>query len=127
MVDSQRHLDWLAMAKKDFHAAQVLFEHNIDNSLVCFHCQQAIEKYLKGYLLKNSKLLCEGHGLIKLCKMCEQFNEHFQIYLKDVAFINEYYIETRYPADEPLIIPDEDTRECIAITEKILHFIDEII
>lgn len=127
MVDSQHYFDWITMAKKDYRAAQILLEHGADNSLVCFHCQQAIEKYFKGYLLKKSNSLVEGHGLIKLCKLCESYHRDFHNFLKDVAFINEYYLETRYPADEPLIVSDEDTRECMAITEKVLNFIDEVI
>jgi HEPN domain-containing protein len=125
MVDSQRYMDWIETAKKDYRAAQILFEHGADNSLVCFHCQQAIEKCFKGYLVKNNGVLVEGHGLVKLCKMCESYNRDFHVFLKDVALINEYYVETRYPADEPMIVSNEETKECMAITEKIFYFIDQ--
>jgi HEPN domain-containing protein len=127
MVDSKRFMDWIEMAKKDLRGAKILFEHGADNYLVSFHCQQAIEKYLKGFLLKNNNQLVEGHGLVKLCKLCEQYNQGFKGFLKEVAFVNEYYLETRYPADQPLIVTEEDTQECLSITEKIFSFVDKII
>ncbi len=124
MVDSKRYLDWITHAKKDLEGAKILLEHSADNSLVCFHCQQAIEKYLKGFLLKRENILNEGHGLVKLGKLCEKHDHNFKTIIKDLALINEYYIETRYPGDEPLVISDEDTQECMLITEKIIEFIN---
>jgi len=68
MVDSKHYLDWLAMAKKDYRAAQILFEHEADNSMVCFHCQQAIEKYFNGYLLKKMAYSLKATGLLNYVK-----------------------------------------------------------
>ena len=35
-----------------------------------------------------------------------------------------YYIETRYPADQPLEVSDEDTAECLAIAERLIAFVE---
>ncbi len=101
MVDSKRYLDWFTMAKNDLRAAKILFEHEADYALVCFHCQQAIEKYFKGYILKNTRQLVDGHSLVRLCKTSEQFNQGFRDHLKDVALVNEYYVETRFGTSCP--------------------------
>ena len=45
MVDTKRYKEWLTMAEKDLKSAKILFEHDADYGIVCFHCQQAIEKY----------------------------------------------------------------------------------
>lgn len=124
VVDSTRYLDWLRMAKNDLEAARILFEHGADNALVCFHCQQAIEKYLKGYILKHTQQIVEGHSLVRLCKTAGQSNPGFGNHLKDLSLVNEYYIETRYPADQPLSISRDDVLECLGITERIMAFID---
>lgn len=39
------------MAHKDLKSANILFEQEADNERVCFHCQQAIEKYFKKILI----------------------------------------------------------------------------
>lgn len=61
MVDSKRYKEWFAIAEKDLKSAKILFEHDVDYGIVCFHCQQAIEKYLKGYLILKSGELIEGN------------------------------------------------------------------
>ncbi len=45
-MDSVKYKDWFEMAKKDIKSAEILFQHEADNG-ICFHSQQAIEKYLK--------------------------------------------------------------------------------
>ncbi len=127
MVESARYKDWINMAKKDLNGAKILYEHGGDNYLICFHCQQAIEKYLKGYLIRRTSQLIEGHSLIKLCKLSQKYNTGFRNFLKDVALVNDYYMETRYPADQPLTVNDEDTQECLDIVQNIMNFIDNII
>ena len=126
MVDSTRYKDWFTMAHHDLEGARILFLHGAEYGLVCFHCQQAIEKTLKGFLLKQSPQLMEGHSLVKLCKFCVQYHIGFNDFLKDAAFVNVFYIETRYPADEPLIVTKEDTQECLDIAQKIIEFIDSL-
>lgn len=91
--------------------------------MVAFHCQQAIEKALKGFLLYKTAELAEGHSLIYLCKQAGNLDNQFKTFLKDCAYVNQYYIETRYPADFPLDVSDEEAEECIAIAERIIQYI----
>lgn len=127
MADTLRHREWLEMAKKDIQGAEILFEHDADNGIVCFHCQQAIEKSLKGFLILVTGVLQDGHSLVKLCKKSASHNSLFSDILKDMAFVNTYYIETRYPAEDPLLVSKEDAAECMAISKKVVGMIDEII
>lgn len=127
MIDTVKHNEWFKMAQKDIKSAKILFEHDADNEIVCFHCQQAIEKYLKGYLIYITGELNEGHNLVKLCKKAMQHSKSFGDFLKDMAFVNTYYIETRYPAVDPLIVSIEDTEECIRIVDEIVAKIDELV
>ncbi|WP_039767446.1 MULTISPECIES: HEPN domain-containing protein [unclassified Caldicellulosiruptor] len=125
MVDSKKFTDWIEMGKKDLRAAQILYEHEGDNGLVCFHCQQAVEKYLKAFLLRKTGIIHEGHNLLKLCKKAMEFEPSLKEFIKDVSFINMFYIEVRYPPDEPMYVSEEDTIECLEATKKILKKIEE--
>jgi HEPN domain-containing protein len=115
------------MAKKDIQGAEILLEHDADNGIVCFHCQQAIEKSLKGFLILVTGVLQDGHSLVKLCKKAASHNSLFSNMLKDMAFVNTYYIETRYPAEDPLLISKEDAAECMAISKNVIGTIEDII
>jgi len=125
MVDSLRHNEWLEKAGRDLKSAKVLKQNDCGNDAVAFHCQQAIEKALKGYLLKQTGQVAEGHSLIYFCKEASGFYMEFKKWLKDCAFVNQYYIETRYPADVPLIVSDDEADECISIAEAIYKLVNE--
>ncbi|HVJ49916.1 HEPN domain-containing protein [Desulfitobacterium sp.] len=114
------------MAKKDLQSAQILFEHDADYGIVCFHLQQAVEKYLKGYLIRQMGILQDGHSLVKLCKKATSYEAGFKAFLKDTAFLNTYYIETRYPAEDPLKVDREDVEECFRISSEIMNCIDKL-
>jgi len=123
MVDSTKCTDWIEKASKDIKAAQILKENDCGNDLVAFHCQQAVEKLLKAYIIANTGIIINSHSLIYLCKEAEKYNTEFKKYIKDCAFVNQFYIETRYPSDEPLIVTDDEANECIDISKKILDIV----
>ncbi|HHW01817.1 MAG: hypothetical protein PWQ97_703 [Tepidanaerobacteraceae bacterium] len=124
MVDSSRYQDWIQKAKKDINAALILKEHDCGNDLVSFHCQQAIEKLLKGYIIYKINKIVEGHSLVYLCKICMNFNPELKKYIKDCAFVNQYYIETRYPSEDTIEVSDEEAQECIKISKEIFQLIE---
>lgn len=127
MVDSRKYNEWFVMAKKDLKSARILFEHEADNEIICFHCQQTIEKYLKGYIIYSTGELKEGHSLLKLCKCATSIEKSFNDLLKDMAFVNTFYIETRYPAEDPLIVNTLDVEECFKIMNKVVEKIDRLV
>jgi HEPN domain-containing protein len=60
-------IEWLQIAEEDFYAAQVLNEAvRKPYEIICYHCAQAIEKYLKGYLSYNGILPQKTHNLLLL-------------------------------------------------------------
>lgn len=108
------------MSEKDRRSARILLDADGDNEVVCFHCQQAVEKAFKGYLVSQTGMLQDGHNLSKLVQKAMQYEPGFQQYKKDAAFLNSYYMETRYPSDDPMLISREDVMECIRIMDRIL-------
>lgn len=45
--------------------------------------------------------------------------------MKDCAFVNAFYIETRYPAEDPLVVSKEEVEECFRIVKDIVSKIGE--
>jgi HEPN domain-containing protein len=116
-------MDWYAKARTDFSSAMILSEHDGDNAVIAFHCQQAVEKALKGFILKEAESLSEAHSLIYLCKKASKIEPKLYGFLKDCAYLNQFYIETRYPADDPMEIEDTEIEECMSIARSILAVI----
>lgn len=123
--DSRRYFDWLFNANIDFLSARHLIDDERCYSIVAFHCQQCIEKALKGYLLFKKNKLFDGHNLTWLCKQATQIDGNFSQWLVKCANLNRYYIETRYPADIPLEIDTETVTDLIESTGQMLNLISE--
>ena len=56
--------DYIEKAQRDIKSAKILKEHDCGNDVVDFHCQQAVEKVLKAYLILNGDGIVRGHSLI---------------------------------------------------------------
>ena len=125
--DSRRYFDWLYYANLDLLAAKNLQCDERCYNGAAFHCQQCIEKALKGYLLFKKHRLYDGHNLTWLCKQAMQIDGHFSKWLEKSALLNHYYIETRYPADIPFDIDTDAVMELIHSSSEMLSFITEII
>ncbi len=123
--DSKRYFDWLYHANLDYIAARTLIKNQRCNLSAAFHCQQCIEKALKGYMLFKKRKLFDGHNLTWLCKQAALMDNHFKEYLLSSVMLNKYYIETRYPADIPLSITNEDAAQLLETTTDMLNFICE--
>lgn len=125
MADSRRFEDWYKKAQIDLQGARILKYHDGDNALVAFHCQQAIEKALKGFILEKTQELLDGHSLVFLCRRASRLDEYFTDRLKDCAFVNQFYIETRYPADIPDPVDDDEIEECLKIAAEITDYVTD--
>jgi HEPN domain-containing protein len=121
--DSHRYFDWLFQANLDFLTAKKLYDDERLYPITAFHCQQCIEKALKGYLLFKRNKLYDGHNLTWLCKQASQNEQAFKKWISPSAKLNRYYIETRYPADIPVDINTETINELFEIATDMLEVI----
>jgi HEPN domain-containing protein len=87
---------WLVKADHDLMSAQRLLEIEpmiLDNA--CFHCQQAIEKCLKSFLMFHGRDVERTHNVIFLLSECANFDPVFREV--DLMNINAYAVQIRYP------------------------------
>jgi HEPN domain-containing protein len=71
MVDAIIVREWLGKADEDFEFARVNFEENKPFfAQICFHLQQAAEKYLKAYIIAHELEFLKIHDLPLLLKIC---------------------------------------------------------
>ena len=102
MPDNKESLypkDWTEKAKTDLHRVRVLLADD-DTEGAGFHLQQAIEKYLKGYLLSKGWKLKYVHDLVKLLNYAKDYDPSFEDFRTLCEQVTEYYIPGRYPLVE---------------------------
>ena len=72
---------------------------------VCFHCQQAAEKYLKGFLAWRRMPFAKSHDLLELLKRVRQAtNVDAEMLATHLLLLDPYSVSVRYPQeyeDEP--------------------------
>ena len=113
---------WLEKARRDLNTA-----HNcLDSSepfpdIICFHAQQAAEKYLKAYLVYYEIEFPKTHSLEDLILLANRQDSSF-LNLQDISCIlTPYAVEVRYgESEEPMI---DDAIEAIEIAEQVKVFI----
>jgi HEPN domain-containing protein len=123
MNDSKRYYDWIDRAGEDLEAARLLLASDDTLNSATFHCQQCIEKGLKGYILFKTKSHVDGHNLTWLCRQAMKSDQHFTQWLDESAALNRYYIETRYPSDIPFALTKGNVIGIYQIAEKMYQFI----
>ena len=125
--DSKRYFDWLYYAAIDLRAAKLLLDDDRCFNLIAFHCQQSMEKALKGYLLWRRHKLYDGHNLPWLCKQAMQDDEHFRSWIPFSSEVNGYYIEARYPADFLLRLDEQSATQLIVETNDFVTFVNSLV
>lgn len=96
-TDSILPEDWFAQGDLDMRAAEILLDQGGPLPIVAFHLQQAVEKYLKGFLLSTGWALRRIHDLELLLQDAAKRDADFAPFLPFCQRVTEYYIETRYP------------------------------
>ncbi len=122
------HEEWLKKVEEDEFAGKEILEARLFPAPACFHFQQMAEKSLKALLVYYEKEFPKVHDLVVLATMVEPMAPKIVDHKSNLAFLNHYYIETRYPGDYPEISLHE-CREAQAaalnIKEFVLHCIDK--
>jgi len=114
---------WLDKGKDDLRAAEYLSTmHNpTPDEIICFHCQQSAEKYLKGFLFSHDIEPEKTHDLRELLKMCQKYKTEFSILLPKIFVLNRYSVFPRYPNE--LEISNEDMKTALSYAKSIQEFV----
>ena len=81
----------------DLGTAKITFLHIPEYmDTVTFHCQQAVEKYLKSYLLFLSVRFMFTHDLVYLLDLICQKDDEFKNQYNSLAELQSYSVEVRY-------------------------------
>jgi HEPN domain-containing protein len=115
--------DWLAKATEDLElarAAGTLRPPRYGGGL--FHCQQAAEKALKGFLFFRSAAFEKTHDLRELLILCRKLEAAFDALRNDAALLTPFALAYRYPTD--LTEPNEqEFQAALAAAERVYRFV----
>jgi HEPN domain-containing protein len=99
--------EWVEKAEADYQGAMDLNRRRkapLPN-LVCYHCQQSAEKYLKAYLIAQGTNPPLIHGLVQLLNLCITYDPTLTTFLPHARILNPFSVTTRYPGT-PITVAD---------------------
>jgi HEPN domain-containing protein len=93
--DSLHSANWLEIAEKDLDRANRLIED--DAELAGFCLQQAVEKFLKAFLISNGWEHRKSHDLVTLLDEAASYDSSLKQYRQACKKITFFYYVTLYP------------------------------
>jgi HEPN domain-containing protein len=122
MDKSKEFNEWVDFAEKDLLASEILSKnHPKPLEIICFHCQQCAEKYLKAYLVYNENEFEKTHNLILLNSFCIKIDNSFNNILNECIRLNIFSVNARYPSN--IEINEKDSETALNDVKNIKSFI----
>jgi HEPN domain-containing protein len=114
--------EWVDKAESDFRTAtreiQVTQDPSYDG--VCFHAQQCVEKYLKGYLQETNIGFPKTHDLVVLLDLSIPKEPQWNQFRSRLRLLTLAAVEIRYPgrsADQ--VMAEEFYQLCIEVRDVV--------
>jgi HEPN domain-containing protein len=116
---------WLLKAKSDLHTAQQiggLPDGHLDAGI--YHCQQAAEKALKGFLVYHSSPFEKVHDLGKIIEQAIRIDPALRQHEDAADSLTPYSVAYRYPGEQGSLEPSrEEFNEALQNAKAIYDFV----
>jgi len=121
-MDYEYIAEWFQFGDMDLETAEYIQGKRPQPlEIICYHSQQAAEKYLKGYLLyKGVTDPPKIHDLVILNKKCLEYDERFNEIGRACDVLTRYGVQPRYPRE--LGITVNDTLKALEYARQIRDF-----
>ena len=124
MLETELIKAWITKAKHDLDTAKLVFVSLPDyDDTIAFHCQQAIEKILKAYLIFLEIEFKQVHDLGYLLNLIVTKDESLEIYYTKVDEISRYAVQIRYP-DEIIRLSKQQIQDAIHLADQLYILIE---
>jgi HEPN domain-containing protein len=116
---------WFRKGDSDLADARRTVASDGPYDTACFHAQQAVEKYLKGYLAWQDQPIPRTHDLEELQQVCFRLTPMPELARFDLAELTGYGVELRYDAE---FWPSQATAsEAVTVAERVRSIIQSCV
>jgi HEPN domain-containing protein len=123
MEKTEELRQWFMLADADLTNAEftITQTYPANEGIVCFHCQQCVEKYLKGFLRLHDVVIEKTHDLTKLLPQCGNINAEFYSIETQCVALNRYSVIPRYPVEWE--ITKSDVQNALQYAKEVKAFV----
>jgi HEPN domain-containing protein len=112
-------------AEKDILNVKVLsdqkfYPEDLMYDIICFHATQAVEKFLKSYIISNGETVEKIHNLDILQKVAMGIDNSFANINKDCVLLNAFVPDIKYSEQES--ITKQNLNKVVSSMENICNF-----
>lgn len=127
MPNNEYIQEWFSFADMDFQAAKHLdtFMYPKPLEIICYHCEQAAEKMLKGVLLSFGADLKKTHDLGLLAEQLSAFVPVENHYFEICDNLTPYGVAVRYPQE--LSIEEHHVQKALTETANLLSWLRSLV
>ena len=119
--------EWIEKADHDLGSAKIIYLHLPDYfDTIAFHCQQAVEKYLKALLIFYHIDFSRSHDLIYLLELLSVKVEIDDSRFRTAFSLNNFAVQIRYP-NKIVKLTKEEIETAIEISQEFRSFAVTII
>lgn len=112
---------WLEKVIHDIGSAKIIHQHLPDYyDTIAFHCQQAVEKSIKGILVYYGKDFKYSHYLPYLINLLSQLIPVTDEEEDKAILLNQFSVEIRYP-NTTIALSEEDIINAIEIADYFME------
>lgn len=122
---SKETQEWISKADKDLDEAKFLFKYKRPLENVAFFLHQAIEEYLKAFLLSKGWELEKIHDLVRLVREACKYDNSFEKFIQNLERITDYYTESRYPIGYDIEFSVNEIQQSLKLADSIGKLVKE--
>ena len=111
--------DWVRIAEKDFKRAGQLLKLD-DAEGAAYNLQQAVEKYMKGFLLSKGWKLKRVHDLELLLNDALKYELTLEEFRDLCQKITDYYLVDRYPLPTSITLTASQVERSVDQARKLI-------
>ncbi|HZQ10717.1 MAG TPA: HEPN domain-containing protein [Anaerolineae bacterium] len=122
MDNSELVQEWVQKAEEDFEGAQTILRRRRKflPNLLCWTCEQSVEKYLKAFLTRQRVKFERTHHLETLYQACLNVDSDFRLIQQSVDAVLLCVPQIRYPGHS---VTEEQARAAFAASKPIRKFV----
>ena len=106
--------EWIEKADADLRVAELMAAEAALNlrirEIVGFHCQQAVEKYLKALLTRCQIEFPKTHDIETLLGLLERVDRSSGEAMREADWLSPFGVKVRYPGDAPEMLPGDEAK-----------------
>ena len=120
-MDKELVAEWFRYAEDDIDTALLLKDMRPQHhEIICYHCEQAVEKYLKGFLISKKQMPPKTHDLRNLCNLCSEQDSAFSSLLMQCSYLTQFGVQPRYPKE--MYLTSANVEQAVKYTLEVKNF-----